>query len=82
MPHRLPKANEIPISKPGSYAEAGATYILTKNITSPASSIFLGKDVTLDLNGYTIKYADANYQHIYNSGFEEGVNGWNISKAP
>ncbi|MBS1610609.1 MAG: carboxypeptidase regulatory-like domain-containing protein [Bacteroidetes bacterium] len=82
MPHRLPKANEIPISKPGSYAEAGATYILTKNITSPASTIFLGKDVTLDLNGYTIKYADANYQHIYNSGFEEGVNGWNISKAP
>ncbi|MBK8088854.1 MAG: Ig-like domain-containing protein [Chitinophagaceae bacterium] len=80
--HRLPKDNEVGVSAPGSYAKAGTTYMLTKNITSAKSAIFLGKDVTLDLNGYTIKYADGNYQHIFNSGFEQGLKGWDVSKAP
>ena len=56
--------------------------MLVKDITSATSTIFLGKDVTLDLNGYTIKYADGNYGHIFNSGFEEGEKGWDLSKAP
>lgn len=74
--------NAIPISKPGSYAVSGATYTLMNDISSPRSAIFLGKDVTLDLNGYTITFADASYQHVPNFGFEEGLTGWDISKAP
>jgi len=80
--HRLPTGNEIPVNAPGSYAKPGAMYVLVKDITSAKSTIFLGKDVTLDLNGYTIKYADGNYGHIVNSGFEEGEKGWDFSKAP
>ncbi len=80
--HRKISANEVGVKMAGSYAKAGTTYVLSNDITSAASSIFLGKDVTLDLNGYTIKYASANYQHIANSGFEEGLKGWDVSGAP
>lgn len=72
----------LPVSKPGSYAVSGTTYMLTNNISSPRSAIFLGKDVTLDLNGYTITFADTNYEHVPNFSFEEGLTGWDISKAP
>ncbi|MCK5464119.1 MAG: hypothetical protein KAI95_13925, partial [Bacteroidales bacterium] len=61
---RAPEKGEIPVSEPGSYDKIGATYILVNNITSPKSAIFLGKDVTLDLNGYTVSYAAGDYQHI------------------
>jgi hypothetical protein len=80
--HRSPLPGEIPVSKPGSYAEPGRTYILTNDITSDRSTLFLGKDVTLDLNGYTVKYADGGYSHIVNGGFENGSTGWDLSKAP
>jgi len=80
--HRLLLPGEVPVNAPGSYGEPGKTYVLVKNITSRASTIFLGKDVTLDLNGYTIRYADGRYGHLANSGFEEGMKGWDISKAP
>ena len=80
--HRHPTGNQVPVSTPGSYSKAGTTYVLVKNITSAASTIFLGKDVTLDLNGYTITYADGNYGHVLNSGFEEEAKGWDLSKAP
>jgi len=70
------------VSEAGCYDKAGATYILTNDITSERSAIFLGKDVTLDLNGHTITYAGGNYKHVPNSGFEKGLEGWNISKAP
>ncbi|MBX2922130.1 MAG: right-handed parallel beta-helix repeat-containing protein [Chitinophagaceae bacterium] len=80
--HRTPEAGEIPVSAPGNYSEPGKTYILVNDITSDRSAIFLGKDVTLDLNGYTIRYADGKYNHIPNSGFEEGLKDWDISKAP
>ncbi|MEA2064209.1 MAG: hypothetical protein U9P14_10955 [Gemmatimonadota bacterium] len=66
---------------PGSYDQAGTTYMLTRDISSPASTIFLGKDVTLDLNGYTIAYADGDYEHVPNYGFEEGLKGWDTSRA-
>ena len=72
----------IPISKPGSYAVPGATYMLANNISSPMSAIFLGKDVTLDQNGYTITFADASYEHIPNLSFEDGLKSCDISKAP
>src|SRR5687768_1008819 len=80
--HRQISGNEVAVKAPGSYANAGTTYVLANDITSESSSVFLGKDVTLDLNGYTIKFANANYQHIFNSGFEEGDKGWDLSKAP
>lgn len=80
--HRLPGMGEIPVSEPGSYGVPGATYVLVNNISSPRSAVFLGKDVTLDLNGYTITFTDGNYGHVTNYGFEEGLKGWDISKAP
>jgi len=72
----------IAVSGPGSYATPGSTYMLTNDITSNRSTLFLGKDVTLDLNGYTLSYADGNYEHIPNFGFEEGLKGWDVSNAP
>lgn len=81
-PHRALLPGEIPVSGPGNYTGPGRTFVLTNDIVSGTSTIFLGKDVTLDLNGYTIRYADAGYAHIPNRGFEEGLKGWDVSKAP
>jgi hypothetical protein len=72
----------VPVTKAGVYAERGVTYRLMNDITSTHSAIFLGKDVTLDLNGYTITYAKGAYEQIRNGGFEKGVDGWGMSKAP
>ncbi len=72
----------IPIQDPGCYDQPGATYMLTRDVSSDRSTLFLGKDVTLDLNGYTLSYADGDYEHVPNYGFEEGLKGWDISKAP
>lgn len=72
----------VMIAGPGNYGVPGTTYMLANDISSERSAIFLGKDVTLDLNGYTIKYADGGYGHIENSGFEEGFKGWDLSRAP
>ena len=72
----------LPVEGPGSYDQPGATYMLTRDITSERSTIFLGKDVTLDLNGFTLTYADGDYEHVPNFGFEEGLKGWDVSKAP
>lgn len=80
--HRNFSGDEIPVSKAGSYSEAGKTYVLVNDVTSENSTLFLGNDVTLDLNGFTVRYADAGYEHIPNSGFEEGTDGWDLSKAP
>lgn len=80
--HRIPAAGEIPISESGSYDIPGATYLLVNDISSSKSTLFLGRDITLDLNGYTVTYADGNYEHVLNSGFEDGLSGWDISKAP
>lgn len=80
--HKTVTDDAIHVSKPGSYAIPGATYMLVNDISSPRSAIFLGKDVTLDLNGYTITFADTSYEHIPNFSFEEGLKDWDISKAP
>jgi hypothetical protein len=80
--HRNPAPGEIPVTAPGCYAEPGTTYILMNDISAPASAIFLGKDVTLDLNGYTITFADGAYEQIPNGNFEEGMKDWDLSKAP
>ncbi|OGF51072.1 MAG: hypothetical protein A2231_13125 [Candidatus Firestonebacteria bacterium RIFOXYA2_FULL_40_8] len=79
---REPAQGEIAVSAPGSYAEDGKTYILTKDITGPMTTLFLGKNVTLDLNGHTVTFADGNYGHVPNYGFEEGLARWDVSKAP
>ncbi len=80
--HRDPMPGEITITEPGCYSERGKTYILMNNISGEMSTIFLGSDVTLDLNGYVITYASGNYEHIRNYSFEEGKAGWDFSKAP
>lgn len=80
--HRELLPGEVPVTGPGSYAEPGTTYVLVNDIVADRSAIFLGKDVMLDLNGYTISYAAGNYKHIQNGGFEEGIAGWDLSKAP
>jgi len=78
---REPKQGEIPVSAPGNCDKAGATYILTKDITSTTSGLFLGNNLTLDLNGHTLTYA-AGYAGVPNCGFEDGLAGWDVSKAP
>lgn len=72
----------IPVTHAGSYDVPGTTYRLENDITCERSAIFLGKDVTLDLNGYTITYAGGRYENIPNRGFEEGTKGWDLSRAP
>jgi len=72
----------IAVSGPGSYGKPGSTYMLSQDITCDRSTLFLGKDVTLDLNGYTLSYADGDYEHIPNYGFEEDLKGWDVSRAP
>ena len=79
---RALKPGEIPVSAAGNYTEAGKTYVLTQDISAPASALFLGKDVTLDLNGHSITYDAAAYQPVPNGGFEDGLAGWDVSKAP
>lgn len=70
------------VSEPGYYAEPGVTYRLVNDIRSPRSALFLGKDVTLDLNGYTVYFADGGYANLLNGGFEQGLVGWDVSGAP
>jgi hypothetical protein len=72
----------IGVTKAGSFDKPGTTFMLQNDISADRSAIFLGKDVTLDLNGYTITFADGNYGHVQNYGFEEGLTGWDLSKAP
>lgn len=80
--HRALAPGEIPVSKPGYYGDPGSTYVLTNDIVSKRSAIFLGRDVTLDLNGYQIIYAAAAYDTLQNGGFEKGTASWDLSRAP
>lgn len=80
--HRSLAPGEIPVSKPGYYGEPGRTYVLTNDIVSERSAIFLGRDVTLDLNGYRIVYAAASYDTLDNGGFEKGKQSWDLTHAP
>jgi len=80
--HYQPAEGSIPVSAPGVFAKAGATYVLTGDLASPTTAVFLGRDVTLDLNGYTLTYADADYGHVTNYDFENGLEGWDLSGAP
>ncbi len=64
--HKEVPEGVIAVSAPGNYGNPGSTYMLTKDISSNRSTLFLGKDVTLDLNGYTLTYADGDYEHLPN----------------
>ncbi len=78
---KLPR-NAIAITKPGYYAEAGKTYVLMRDIKADGTALYLGNNVTLDLNGHSITFAAADYKQVPNYGFEEGLKHWDISKAP
>ena len=80
--HRDPLPGEMKISAPGFYGEQGKTYVLINDISSDRSALFLGKDITLDLNGYAVTFADGNYEHIPDYSFEEGLESWDLSGAP
>ncbi|NQT87990.1 hypothetical protein HQ560_14580, partial [bacterium] len=60
----------------------GTTYVLVNDVSSEGTPIYLGKDVTLDLNGHTLTYAGGSYEHVPNGGFEKGLEGWDVSRAP
>ena len=80
--HRPLDAGAVAVTAPGNCDKPGTTYMLMNDITSSTTPIFLGRDVTLDLNGYTITFADGPYEHVPNSGFEEDFKHWDTTKAP
>jgi len=81
-PRKDLEPDEIAVEKPGHCAEAGKTYVLTRDIVSETTALFLGNNVTLDLNGHTVTFAGGQYDHVPNYGFEAGLKGWDTSKAP
>ena len=76
------RPGEVAVTQPGVYAEPGTTYVLTRNVTASRTAIFLGKDAILDLNGHTLTFADAGYEHVPNYSFEEGLKDWDTTRAP
>ncbi|MBE3068649.1 MAG: hypothetical protein IMZ66_00275, partial [Planctomycetes bacterium] len=81
IPGPMP-AGAIEVRGPGACDQPGKTYILMKDITCDASGLFLAANVTLDLNGHTLTYAGAKYEHVPNYGFEKDLQEWDVSKAP
>ncbi|MBD3629811.1 hypothetical protein [Cyclobacterium sp.] len=71
----------IPIDRPGYYGVEGSTYVLTRDIYAEKSAFFLGKDITLDLNGHTITFANGDYDSLENGSFEDGLDGWDLTEA-
>ena len=80
--HRPVPEGAIAVTAPGNCSKPGATYMLTRDITCDRTALFLGRDVTLDLNGYTITYAAGSYEHLANGDFENDLAGWDTSAAP
>ena len=80
--HRPLAPGAIAVTAPGNLDKPGATYQLMNDVTSETTALFLAKDVTLDLNGYTITYAKGPYEHVANGGFEEDFKGWDVTGAP
>jgi len=45
------------VDAPGILSESGASYVLTRDITAPATAFIIkGDHITLDLNGHTVTY--------------------------
>jgi len=72
----------IAVTAGGNCDKPGATYVLTKDVTAEGSGLFLAKNVTLDLNGYTLTFLAGPYEHMSNGGFEDEFKGWDASAAP
>lgn len=81
-PSRAVQPGEVAVSEAGPCVEPGKTYVLTRDIEAAGSGILLGKDVVLDLNGHVLTYNAAPYEPVPNGSFEEGLKGWDVSKAP
>ncbi len=76
-------AGAVEVKAPGNLDKPGTTYVLTADVKSASGVFCLQKDVTLDLNGHTVEYASAAYEHVPNGGFETGdIEPWDATKAP
>ncbi len=52
-----PPAGSLAISGPATLAQDGATYLLTKDVSTPGTAFWVtGAGVTLDLGGHTVTY--------------------------
>ena len=67
----------------------GETYVLQNNVSSNGTCFTVTADnITLDLNGYTVTYANLTFDPIYNGDFEiqgatpQEADGWDQSQAP
>ena len=68
--HKPLPPGAIAVTKPGPCDQPGKTYVLMQDIRVDAGGLVLASGVTLDLNGYTLTYAGAKYEHVPNYGFE------------
>ncbi len=78
----------ININSCGTLNQAGATYDLTADVSSTGTCFTITEDnITLNLNGHTVTYADVSFEQVYNGGFETaGANstladGWTFSDS-
>ncbi|MCB4756111.1 MAG: hypothetical protein LHV69_03610 [Elusimicrobia bacterium] len=68
--------------------QSDTIYVLKTSITVDGTAFLLGSETTratnvsLDLNGYTITYANMDFTGVQNPGFENGSSGWDLSHAP
>jgi hypothetical protein len=75
-------------SAPYLLDQADTTYQLATDVTTRATAfVATAANVTLDLNGHTITYADAPAPVVANGGFEQAaadgsIPGWDLSAAP
>ncbi|NLF25564.1 MAG: carboxypeptidase regulatory-like domain-containing protein [Deltaproteobacteria bacterium] len=81
-------------SPPYLLDKSNTTYILDTDVTVNGTAFLLGsaagpvKNVTVDLNGHTITYANMDFTGVQNPGFEQaGATasvplGWDLSHAP
>ena len=53
----LAHAATIPISAPGTLTQAGATYVLSQDVSAPGTAfVIAASGITLDLGGHTVTY--------------------------
>jgi len=77
--------NCVELTSCGDYSSYSDTYfLLTQDISDPMSCLFLGDNDVLDLNGYTVTFAEG-YNMLPNWNFESWTSGspdnWDISGA-
>lgn len=79
----------IHLTQCGDLTTANANYILDNDVRSDGTCFYLkAKNISLDLNGHTITYADMDFPGFLNPGFEEAQGqdaavpaGWDLSGA-